>query len=153
MAPLIFPITPIILIIPIIPITPIKTQRSCPLLHPRRSCGTHPPPRRGLGGGSGLQLLSLRKAGVEVVSRGDRIFTLPKVLSKMIKPEKSISLFSGLTHFSSFYFPSRSRITRSISSVILSRSHSGFQPHSARAQLSSSELGQLSAISRFTGSM
>ena len=30
---------------------------------------THPPPRRGLGGGSGLQLLSLRKAGVERMIR------------------------------------------------------------------------------------
>ena len=36
---------------------------------------THPPPRRGLGGGSGLQL-SAEQAGVEVVSRGIGVFTL-----------------------------------------------------------------------------
>ena len=36
---------------------------------------THPPPRRGLGGGSGLQLPA-EQAGVEVVSRGIGVFTL-----------------------------------------------------------------------------
>lgn len=49
--------------------------------------------------------------------------------------------------------PSLVRIWASMSSVMAERSHSGFQPHSSRAQVSSSELGQLSAISFFTGSM
>ena len=44
------------------------------------------------------------------------------------------------------------RICSSISSVMRERSHSGFHPHSSRAQVSSSELGQLAAISFFTGS-
>ena len=51
------------------------------------------------------------------------------------------------------FLPSLVRICASMSSVMRERSHSGFQPHSSRAQVSSSELGQLSAISRFTGSM
>ena len=51
------------------------------------------------------------------------------------------------------YFASFARMCASMSSVMRERSHSGFQPHSSRAQVSSSELGQLSAISRFTGSM
>ena len=89
------PITPIILIIPI---TPIKTQRSCPLLHPRRSSGTHPPPRRGLGGGSGLQLPA-EQAGVVVVSRGSRVSTLQMVLFKMIKTESNVELLSVLIYF------------------------------------------------------
>ena len=50
------------------------------------------------------------------------------------------------------YFRFFLRITSSISSVMLDRSHSGFQPHSSRAQVSSSELGQLSAMAFFTGS-
>ena len=52
------------------------------------------------------------------------------------------------------YFATASfaRICASMSSVMRERSHSGFQPHSSRAQVSSSELGQLSAISFFTGS-
>lgn len=50
------------------------------------------------------------------------------------------------------YFRFFLRITSSISSVIRDRSHSGFQPHSSRAQVSSSELGQLSAMAFFTGS-
>ena len=40
-----------------------------------------------------------------------------------------------------------------MSSVIRERSHSGRQPHSSRAQVSSSESGQLRAISSLTGSM
>ncbi len=50
------------------------------------------------------------------------------------------------------YLPSFVRICASMSSVMRERSHSGFQPHSSRAQVSSSESGQLSAISFFTGS-
>lgn len=54
------------------------------------------------------------------------------------------------------YFSSPDRnlplITRSMSSVILWRSHSGFQSHSSRAQLSSSLSGQLRAIDSLTGS-
>lgn len=54
------------------------------------------------------------------------------------------------------YFSSPDRnlslITRSMSSVIRGRSHSGFQPHSSRAQLSSSLSGQLRAIDSLTGS-
>lgn len=45
------------------------------------------------------------------------------------------------------------RMCASMSSVMRARSHSGFQPHSSRAQVSSSESGQLSAISFLTGSM
>lgn len=54
--------------------------------------------------------------------------------------------------FSGHYFRFFLRITSSISSVMRDRSHSGFQPHSSRAQVSSSELGQLSAMAFFTGS-
>ena len=51
------------------------------------------------------------------------------------------------------FLPSLVRMWANMSSVMRERSHSGFQPHSSRAQVSSSELGQLSAISFFTGSM
>ena len=50
-------------------------------------------------------------------------------------------------YYRSFFF--RLRI---ISSVIFSRSYSGFQPHSLRAQLSSILSGQLSAMACLMGS-
>ena len=57
------------------------------------------PTRRGLGGGSDLQLLSLREAGVEVVIRGNRVSTLQMVLCKMNKKKSSIELLFFSIHF------------------------------------------------------
>ena len=77
--------------------------------HPRRSCGTHPPPRRGLGGGSGLELPA-EQAGVEVVIRGNRVSTLQMVLCKMNKKKSSSILLFFL--FILDYFPNRTYSSR-----------------------------------------
>ena len=42
----------------------------------------HPPPRRGLGGGSNLELPA-KQAGVEVVSRGNRLIFLTRALDEI----------------------------------------------------------------------
>lgn len=52
-------------------------------------------------------------------------------------------------HFATASF---ARICASMSSVMRERSHSGFQPHSSRAPGVVKRIGQLSAISFFTGS-
>ena len=49
----------------VVPASSETHNRSCPLLRPRQSLGTHPPPRRGLGGGSGLEMPA-KQAGVEM---------------------------------------------------------------------------------------
>ncbi len=100
-------------------------------------------------------LTSLSPSKLEGVARSDGGVCLTKARSKVCRtkkpPEERLGRFF-VQNMRLPYLPSLALTARSISSVILARSQSGLQPHSSRAQVSSSLLGQLREISSFTGS-
>ena len=92
----------------VVPASSETHNRSCPLLRPRQSLGTHPPPRRGLGGGSGLEMPA-KQAGVEMTISVVRVSGVRRMACEFSEfkncPYSFISYYSYYSYYSySTYF-------------------------------------------------
>ena len=71
---------------------PLNPQSVVPAIFASAKPRTHPPPKRGLGGGSDLQLPA-KQAGVARLSRGNGLFTLQRYLGKKTKGRRNLLPF------------------------------------------------------------